>query len=372
MPKLCKICNSSKFVCILDKKRTKIYTNREDSELDKNKLKCRLYQCIRCNFVFQKTTNKLTKYLTNIYQSEYAQLSQPLGKGNWGKKRFELLKGKLDFIFSYKKKQILEIGCGNGFILKYLKTKGFTDLTGIDPSADYNNTSPVFYREFVNKKLNLNKKFDLVFSVGFYEHAININDITKFSVNHLSETGKIFVEVPNFSKSLATGNPDLFSHEHINYFTKNTIIKHVRNYGLKVIEDFTEDHVITLYLTKTKTKIHYKDHFCRKINYNYELKLYKNFEKLSYFLNKYNCIVHGACNSLNNFISWANYNFNFCLVDNDESKIGKIFFKKKTMSLKNVKLNNYDYVIIIPKQFADDIKKTYIKRGFNGKFVSLK
>ena len=68
MPKLCKICNSSKFVCILDKKRTKIYTNREDSELDKNKLKCRLYQCIRCNFVFQKITNKLTKYLTNIYQ----------------------------------------------------------------------------------------------------------------------------------------------------------------------------------------------------------------------------------------------------------------------------------------------------------------
>ena len=47
--------------------------------------------------------------MTNIYQSEYAQLSQPLGKGNWGKKRFELLKGKLDFIFSYKKKQILEL-----------------------------------------------------------------------------------------------------------------------------------------------------------------------------------------------------------------------------------------------------------------------
>ena len=42
------------------------------------------------------------------------------------------------------------------------------------------------------------------------------------------------------------------------------------------------------------------------------------------------------------------------------------------MSLKNVNLNDYDYVIIIPKHFANDIKKTYIKRGFNGKFVSLK
>ena len=77
-------------------------------------------------------------------------------------------------------------------------------------------------------------------------------------------------------------------------------------------------------------------------------------------------------NSLNNFISWSNYNYNFSLVDNDENKIGKIYFKKKIKSLKEIKLSDYDYVIIIPKHFVNDIKKNYVNRGFNGKFISLK
>ena len=42
------------------------------------------------------------------------------------------------------------------------------------------------------------------------------------------------------------------------------------------------------------------------------------------------------------------------------------------MSVKSVNLNEYDYIIIIPSYFKKEIKKTYIKRGFNGKFVSLK
>ncbi len=374
MPSLCKICNSQEFICILDKKRTKIYTNREDSELDKTKLSCKLYQCIKCNFIFQQPTNKLKQHLLNIYQSEYAQLSQPLGEGNWGRERFNSLKKKIKYISLYKKKPILEIGCGNGFILKYLEKKGFTDLCGIDPSVDHRNSnnSTTFYKEFVNSKLKLNKKFDFIFSIGFYEHCFNINHITKFSVNHLSKKGKIFIIVPNFLKSLKTGNPDLFSHEHINYFTKKTIIKHFKNFNLKVIRDYTDDHAISLYLQKSKTKTYYKNHFCTKINYNYESKLFHNISKLSHYLEKYNCLIHGACNSLNNFISWSNYNYNFSLVDNDENKIGKIYFKKKIKSLKEIKLSDYDYVIIIPKHFVNDIKKNYVNRGFNGKFISLK
>ena len=82
--------------------------------------------------------------------------------------------------------------------------------------------------------------------------------------------------------------------------------------------------------------------------------------------------MHGACNSLNNILTWSKKNFKFTLIDNDESKIDKIFFNKQVKSVKNINLNKYDYIIIIPSYFKDEIKKTYIKRGFSGKFISFK
>ena len=230
MHKVCQVCQSRNFVHILKRKKTKIYTNREDSKKDNKKLKCILYQCDNCNFVFQKITTGLKVSLSKIYKSDFAQLSQPLGQGNWGKKRFLALKGKLDHIHKFKKKAILEIGCGNGYVLDFLKNKGFKDLTGIDPSLNIHEkkTKINLIDKFVTQKLNLKKKFDFIFSIGFYEHVFDINEITSFSINHLKDNGEIFLIIPNFSSSLNNGNPDLFAHEHINYFTKKVIKQHFK------------------------------------------------------------------------------------------------------------------------------------------------
>ncbi len=369
----CEICKNKNFVKILNKNKTKIYTNREDNKKDNKKLKCILYQCKNCNFVFQKITKKLKDSLSKIYKSEFAQLSQPLGQGNWGKKRFLALKGKLDRINRYKHGSILEIGCGNGYVLKYLKKLGFKDLTGVDPSLNksFKEKKINLLNKFVTKKLNLKKKFDFIFSIGFYEHVFNLNEITSFSLKHLNDDGEIFLVIPNFFSSLTNGNPDLFAHEHINYFTKKVMIEHFKNHSLQLTKDLTDKHSISLYLKKV-TKIKKREEKIKFINYQYDKKLDKNIIKISRYLTNYNCIVHGACNSLNNILSWSKLNFQFTLVDNDEGKIGKIFYKKKVISIKSLNLEEYDYIIIIPTYFKDEIKKTYIKRGFSGKFIYLK
>ena len=367
----CKICNGNKFNIILNKKKSKIFTNREDSKLDNKKLICRLNQCVNCNFIFQKPSEKLRLYLTSIYKSKFSQLSQPLGEGNWGKERFNLLKGKLDLVYRFKKKSILEIGCGNGFILEYLNSQKFNDLSGIDPSIikKKNQNSIKFYKKFVGKKLNLKKKYDFIFSIGFYEHVFDINEITQFSINHLKENGNIFLIVPNFKKSLENGNPDLFAHEHINYFTKDSLINHLKNFSLKVDKDLSDIHSICLYIKKSNNNYIKKNY--KSINFNYSKKLNKNIVKVINLIKKNKCIIHGACNSLNNIISWTSKIYDFHLIDNDQNKIGKIFFGKKVNSIEKTNLNLYKYVIIIPSYFKNDIKKAYIKSGFNGKFISL-
>ena len=129
-------------------------------------------------------------------------------------------------------------------------------MNGIDPSLNKNlkSSSLTLYNKFVSKDIKLKKKFDLIFSIGFYEHAYNINEITSFSSKHLFENGTILVIVPNIENSLKYGNPDLFAHEHISYFTTSTIKKHFANFNFYVSKNFTDKYYIAIYFKKRKKK----------------------------------------------------------------------------------------------------------------------
>ena len=61
----------------------------------------------------------------------------------------------------------------------------------------------------------------------------------------------------------------------------------------------------------------------------------------------------------------------FTLVDNDEIKVGKIFFGKKVLSINDINLSKYDNVVIVPTSYYKDIKKQYIDLGFKGKFYHV-
>tara|TARA_Y100000741_G_C18217899_1_gene544561 strand:+ start:212 stop:1342 length:1131 start_codon:yes stop_codon:yes gene_type:complete len=370
----CKLCNGKRFKIILNKKKTKIFTNAEDAKNSSSKIKCILLQCRDCNFVFQKNNTNLNKNLSKIYKSKNSQLSRPLGEGNWGKERFLYLKSKIKNINYFKNKKILELACGNGYLLRYLSKKSFNYLYGIDPSLNnkiINNKKIVFLNKFVDKKLKINQNFDLIFSIGLYEHAKNINEITEFSISHLSDKGKILVILPNFQQSLTKGNPDLFAHEHINYFTLRTMIKHFRKYNFIVEKNYSDKHAIALYFTRSKREFKVIENKNKFIKYEYSKKLNYNLSQIKKYICREKVIVHGACNSLNNILSWINNKSNFTLVDNDKEKQNKIFFKRKVYNLDSINLKKFKFVIIIPSFFSKKIKDDYSKKGFNGKFIIL-
>ena len=334
--KKCPICNNKKFEIILDKNKTNIFTGASNFGKSHPQFKCLVYQCVGCNFIFQNPSKNLTNKLSKIYSSNQGQLSQLLSKGNWGKERFILVNEKLSELKNFKKKSILEIACGNGQILKYLKQKKYKDLTGIDPSLNKKSKSSnlTLYNKFVSKNLKLNKKFDLIFSICFYEHAYNINEITTFSSKHLNENGTILVILPNVENSLKHGNPDLFAHEHISYFTTSTIKKHFANFNFFVSKNFTDKHSIAIYFKKRKKEINKNNKKINTIKYKYEKTLNNKLINLYKITLNNKIIIHGACNSLNNILSWIDYKINYELVDNDENKINKLFFGKKVRSTK--------------------------------------
>ena len=369
----CPLCGFSESETILAKPSITIFTNTSD-EFGENfgKHNCILKQCKRCGHVFQPISKKLRNTLEGIYQSNQAQLTTSLGVGSWGKERAPYLFEKLKGIDNYKTKSVLEVGCGNGYILKILKEVGFQHLVGIEPSLEKTEEVDgiLFLKEFASNKINLDTRFDFIFTSGVYEHIPDIDSITSFCNNHLDDNGVLFIYVPNCSRYLADGDPAVFAHEHIHYFVESSIKCHLSKYGYEVIDNQSDDHALAVYAKKND--VIRNENFVVEAYKKFQNKIDGKLEKVSKILSDNNSvIIHGACNGLNNILGWLGRDFDYTLVDNDNTKHGKTFFGKRVESFDTLNLVNYDTVLIIPAYFSEAIKAAYVERGFRGQFKML-
>lgn len=97
---------------------------------------------------------------------------------------------------------ILDIGCGQGELLKDLFTVGFQKLTGIDPYIEkdihYNTNFHVYKKEVFDVK----EKFDLIMMHHSFEHMANQIDVLNKIYEILNQDGKLLIRIPVISKPL--------------------------------------------------------------------------------------------------------------------------------------------------------------------------
>jgi SAM-dependent methyltransferase len=365
----CFFCGSKNYLKVLDKENTLIWLNSFEAAANSiEKYKCVLNQCKECGHVYQPVNNDLRKILEEIYLSTRAQASTPMGKGNWGCQRAEAFLKKIDFKGC---NYILEIGCGDGYVLKELKNKGFNKLVGIDPSLDRTEEKDgiLFLSDFANESLRFPQKFDLIFSGWSFEHIEDINGVMKFCRNNLAEKGRLFFSVPNAECQLKNGDPALFLHQHIHYFTKNSLTCLLLKNGFQITSMIStkDDFSVTAELGGQNNSFYSQVDFYN----NYQEKMRIVLSRVRNILKKNNVVVHGANQSLSNILNWLNEDFDFALVDNDSTKHGKYFFSKFVHSLADIDLKEYDTVLILPMFFFEAIKIDYINRGFTGKIEGV-
>jgi SAM-dependent methyltransferase len=363
----CFVCGDNNNRVILDKQPIPIWTGGDDSDVYRNnKITCKLLSCKSCGHVYQPREFVLASLLNEIYQSNHAQASTDLGKGKWGIQRAKQVLnalGKIQF------DSVLEIGCGAGYLLKYLKSNFNIKIAeGIEPSLSKSVYADgvMLHKGFAGKEFNLSKKFNLIYSNAVFEHIADLHDLMTFIKSTLTNGGFLFFGVPNTEILIRSGDPGLFIHEHIHYFTKMSVQKLLEMHEFH-IKQLIESHD-GLYVWACKGRSEKTNYALESIQLSeYQKKIDHILSKVTSVLSSSKIGIHGVNNSLNNVLGWGSLDqMSFKIFDNDEIKYGKYYFRKKVMNPDMESIKDIESILVTSQFYFDEIFRQYRNMNFDG------
>lgn len=210
----------------------------------------RFLRCKRCTLIFSspilphEKIEKLYKRSVFNYDDQVPYLNETYLR------YFEKI---LKFLPNNPK--ILEIGCGNGFFLEYLKAKkGFTELYGVEPGKPSVAQAPAWLRK--NIKIDIFKSgqysrnsFDVVCTFHTLDHIVELNSFLEESYKILRKGGifmAIIHDTDGLSVKLFKEKSPIFDIEHIYLFNKQNISKLAKKHKLHTEDVFNVENLYPL------------------------------------------------------------------------------------------------------------------------------
>ena len=137
--------------------------------------------------------------------------------------------------------KILDMGCGNGYVLDRLKG----EKTALDFSDDELKACSMYktIRHDLNMPLKTNVKYDTILYLDVLEHLINPEQAIQTAVEHLKSRGLFIVSVPYFGKLKELVAASLFwdtvfhyTEWHVRFFSVNTFKEILENNHFKIVK----------------------------------------------------------------------------------------------------------------------------------------
>lgn len=110
-----------------------------------------------------------------------------------------------------KKIKFLEVGCGNGIVLKKLKNEGYSNLHGVDVSTLFVKTAKkkgiadIYKYDGINLPFN-DSEFDIISSFNVLEHTTEPEKYLASQIKKLKQNGYLIVACPNFFTPILATN----------------------------------------------------------------------------------------------------------------------------------------------------------------------
>ena len=202
------------------------------------------YNCLR-----QYVSSNLNESLLEVYKQNenvgYLREDNTLAQ----KYHDDFLDFILKNIVDISSKNILEIGCGGCSILNVLKKKN-ANVTGLDPSPFAKECALNFNIKIIDKffkKELIDQNYDLTFFSDVLEHLVNPLEFLKDIASVLEPESKIIVSVPDASNEQNHGDISMFMHQHITYFTDESLKIIFYKSGLKLLKVIKSGYGGSLY-----------------------------------------------------------------------------------------------------------------------------
>lgn len=196
--------------------------------------------CANCGFVFYDTPSTADDYNryyeTNAYYAS-AEMIGSAGLSESEKARNLKIVEILTEFLSPKDACLMDVGCGQGLILRELYNSGFSNLHGIDPSE----TTSVIAAAIPGISAKQGNAYDIPYPDGsvdlllychVFEHLTSLSSAIKEASRVLKPNGLVFIEVP-VASAYPTGpgnHLEEYFFEHINLFDnislQNLFISH--------------------------------------------------------------------------------------------------------------------------------------------------
>jgi SAM-dependent methyltransferase len=216
----------------------------------------KVVSCNGCGFVYSKTSVAKKEY-DAYYRSMsiYADSKTNTGAGEnpCDKKRLfqsaECINSYLNNTQSKIDSRILDVGCANGGLLHSLRTMGYKNLCGIDPSAVcIRNLKKLGIEGYIGSATYYPKsigQFDLIILSHVMEHICNVREALRSLSKLLKPHGSIYIEVSNASEYMNYISAPFqdFNTEHINHFSVRSMSNlmgqsgfYIQKSGTKIFE----------------------------------------------------------------------------------------------------------------------------------------
>ncbi len=136
---------------------------------------------------------------------------------------------------------IIEIGCGDGSLLRYFNQLGFSNLIGIEPAVHPSAVYPFpVIRSFLNeqvvrKLIHDGKQPDLIVCNYVLELVPDVQDFLKNIRDLMKEGAFLVIEVPYFLDFVKNRRVDGFAHLRCLWFTLTALVYAFQYHGLEVI-----------------------------------------------------------------------------------------------------------------------------------------
>lgn len=206
----------------------------------------------KLGLVIQRRDPRVLRALEKIYQlgqnigylQDANELARPYGT--------DFIRYLTDILMKNENiSRILEVGCGGCVVLADLKSRGY-NVFGID-------SSPFAAQEGAKKGVGvltaffpsdrLEGTYDLIFHVDVLEHIEDPVSFLRHHYSRLNDNGLVVVNVPDATESIQLGDISMAMHQHLNYFTLESLARTLQAAGLELVSVEKAKYGGSLYAT---------------------------------------------------------------------------------------------------------------------------